>query len=158
MACQRLERVRNRLQERAGIYDFSGMLKETLKQTRLDRASYKGCVEVRTCKDKSRGRGLFLTKAVKAGELLLCEKAFSVSLMSIKETVAQKLHGDGLDEAVDSLQKDCVFQLHRNPSLIPAFTELYSGNYHPEEVTQVDGQPIIDGYVNNAIVEACLLC
>lgn len=155
-ACQRLEHVRSRLQELAGIYDFSEMLREKFEPTGLDRASYIGCVEVRSCKVKSRGRGLFLTKAVKAGELLLCEKAFSVSFMSVKDAVAQDIHGDGLDEARDNLQKDCVFRLHRNPSLIPAFTELYSGYYHPEEVTRVDGQAIIDGYVND-ILEVCFL-
>lgn len=157
-ARQRLERVQQRLQEQAGIYDFSEMLTEPLKSTGLNRATFRGCFEVRQCKVKSRGRGLFLTKAVKVGELLLCEKAFSVSLMSMTATGTQGLPNDGLDQARDAMQKDCVFQLHRNPSLIPAFTELYSGYYQPEEASQVDGQAIIDGYVSDALEQICLLC
>lgn len=147
MACERLERVRDRLQEEAGKYDFPAMLKGTSEPTRLDRANFIGSLEVRTCKVKSRGRGLFLTKPVKVGELLLCEKAFSVSLMSIHEDIDQSLPGHGLDTARDDMYRDCVFQLHRNPSQIQLFTELHSGNSKSEKMI-VDGQPILDGYVS----------
>ena len=41
----------------------------------LDNATFAGNVEVQA--SKGRGRGLFTTKDVIAGELLLCEKAFS---------------------------------------------------------------------------------
>lgn len=146
MAFQRLERVRERLQEEAGNYDFATMLKGTSEPTRLDRASFIGCVEVRKCKMKSRGRGLFLTKPVKVGELLLCEKAFAVSLMSIYENIDEDLPGHGLDTARDDMYRDCVFQLHRNPSQIPLLMGLHSGGRKPETLS-VDGQSIIDGYV-----------
>lgn len=151
LACQRLERVHVRLQEEAGNYDFPAMLKGTSEPTRLDRASFVGCVEVRDCKSKSRGRGLFLTKPVKVGELLLCEKAFSVSLMSIHDNIDQGLPGHGLDTARDEMYRDCIFQLHRNPSQLSSFTELHSGSCKPEKMI-VDGQPIIDGYVSGAHV------
>lgn len=147
LAHQRLERVRDRLQEEAGNYDFPTMLKGTSEPTKLDRANFIGCLEVRTCKVKSRGRGLFLTKPVKVGELLLCEKAFSVSLMSIHEDIDQGLPGHGLDTARDDMYRDCIFQLHRNPSQIPLFTELHSGSCKSEKMI-VDGQPILDGYVS----------
>lgn len=147
IATQRMERVARRLQEEAGIYDFAGMLKENMQPMKLDRANYIGSVEVRTCKDKSRGRGLFLTKPVYAGELLLCEKAFSVSLLSIHDDDDNDdgLSGNGLDVARHDLDKDCVFQFHRNPSLLPAFKCLHSGRYSPEKIAEIDGQVVLDG-------------
>lgn len=151
MACQRLERVRDRLQEEAGNYDFPAMLKGTSEPTTLDRASFIGCVEVRECKVRSRGRGLFLTKPAKVGELLICEKAFSVSLMSIHENIDQSLPGHGLDTARDYMLRDCVFQLHRNPSQISVFTKLHSGYCKPEKMS-VDGQPIINGVLIDSII------
>jgi hypothetical protein len=45
-----------------------------------DNTIYVGPVAVKD--SPSRGRGLFLTKAVKAGNLILCEKAFSYSYLS----------------------------------------------------------------------------
>lgn len=147
LAHQRSERVRDRLQEEAGNYDFPAMLEGTSQPTRLDRASFIGCIEVRPCKVTSRGRGLFLTKPVKVGELLLCEKAFTVSLMSIHENIDQGLPGHGLDTARNDMYKDCVFQLHRNASQMPSFTELHSGGSKAKQII-VDGQHIIDGYVS----------
>lgn len=147
IATHRMERVARRLQEEAGIYDFAGMLKENIQPMKSDRASYIGSVEIRACKAKSRGRGLFLTKPVYAGELLLCEKAFAVSLLSIHadESSDDGLSENGLDAARDDLHKDCVFQFHRNPSLLPAFKGLHSGRYCPEKIAEVDGQIIVDG-------------
>lgn len=148
IASHRMERVSCRLQEEAGIYDFAGMLKENMQPVKSDRASYIGSVEVRACQVKSRGRGLFLTKSVNAGELLLCEKAFSVSLLSIQDDDDSNdngLSGNGLDVARDDLHKDCVFQFHRNPSLLSAFKALHSGHYSPEEISEVDEQIILDG-------------
>lgn len=147
IAIHRMERVDRRLQEEVGIYDFAGILEENMQPMKSDRASYIGSVEIRNCKAKSRGRGLFLTKSVHAGELLLCEKAFSVSLLSIHvdESNDDGLSENGLDVARNELRKDCVFQFHRNPSLLPALKGLHSGRYSPEKIAEVDGQIIIDG-------------
>jgi hypothetical protein len=59
------------------MYDFETISKEVSKvrPPHLDHATFVGLVEVKT--SPGRGRGLFTTKAVKAGELLLCEKAFA---------------------------------------------------------------------------------
>jgi hypothetical protein len=43
-----------------------------------DVAEYFGPVEVRVCKDRGKGRGVFLTKDVKAGEILFVERALHV--------------------------------------------------------------------------------
>ena len=141
-----MERVRRRLQEEAGIYDYAGMLEENIQPVKSDRASYIGSVEVRACKVKSHGRGLFLTKSVNAGELLLCEKAFSVSLLSIYDDASNEdLSGNELDVARDDLHKDCVFQFHQNLSLLPSFKGLHPRHYTREGIAEVDEQIIVDG-------------
>jgi hypothetical protein len=75
-----LTRVKDRLseQERAR-YNFKSMHGEAnrLMPPILDHATFKGQVEVRD--SKIRGRGLFTTKDVKAGDLLLCEKTIGFS-------------------------------------------------------------------------------
>lgn len=75
-----LARVENRLKEEAGNYDFASMLAQAEESDwpEFDRATYVGPIEIRQCEDESIGRGLFLTKDVKAGDLLLCERAFRV--------------------------------------------------------------------------------
>lgn len=61
----------------SGQFDFKLLQAEAKKHRppHLDHATYVGPVEVR--KVKGKGRGLLTTKPVKAGDLILCEKAFS---------------------------------------------------------------------------------
>jgi hypothetical protein len=77
-AAKQLERAQLRLHEQlTGTYDFKHMQKEarTIEPPILDHATFIGPVEIRTTSD-GKGRGMFLTKDVKAGDLLICEKAF----------------------------------------------------------------------------------
>lgn len=71
------DRARLRVTEqKTGVYDFQAIYEATkLRPPRMDNATYKGPIEVQ--QSPSRGRGLFTTMPLKAGELLLCEKAFS---------------------------------------------------------------------------------
>jgi hypothetical protein len=48
------------------------------KCPRLDYGDYIGPVEVRACDQLSKGRGLFATRDISQGELLLCEKALKI--------------------------------------------------------------------------------
>jgi tetratricopeptide (TPR) repeat protein len=73
-----LNRTISRLTEQeTGVYQFKQLYIEAtnLRPPHLDHSTYFGPVEVRS--SNSRGRGLFTTAAVKAGDLLLCEKAFA---------------------------------------------------------------------------------
>ncbi|KFY06444.1 hypothetical protein V491_08625, partial [Pseudogymnoascus sp. VKM F-3775] len=75
-----LERAKTRLAEQqTGDYDFRNIYSELskLNPPTVDRATYIGPVDIRVSPGK--GRGLFTTRAVKAGELLVCEKAFAYS-------------------------------------------------------------------------------
>ncbi|KAK4693365.1 hypothetical protein P7C71_g4019, partial [Lecanoromycetidae sp. Uapishka_2] len=75
-------RCQTRLKEQEGSIDFANMLREaeeTYPNPYLDRADYVGPIEIRPCPNPDHGRGLFTTKEVKAGDLLLCEKAFAAA-------------------------------------------------------------------------------
>jgi hypothetical protein len=94
---------------------------------------------------------LFLTKRVRAGELLLCEKAFShayapengvgnsnVTLLLNVET-EQGFMGGQADLINLITQK-----LYYNPSLASAFTALHHGAYKPVSTSIVDNVPVVD--------------
>lgn len=151
-----LERAQSRsVEQKSGVYNFKQLQENAnkLRPPHLDHATYIGPVEIR--QTESKGRGLFLTKAVKAGDLLLCEKAFSfahadegagdgdmtsskISLLINPET-SQAFMGAQAD-----LIKLTVQKLYCNPSVAPAFTTLYHGTYEGVSTSTVDGKPIVD--------------
>jgi hypothetical protein len=118
----------------------------------LDHATFTGPVVVKL--SPGRGRGLFTTKAVKPGELLLCEKAFAycyagsseeISKASSKIKLLVNIHTNQMTMGTQSdLITAIVQKLWRNPSLLSDFTTLHHGSYEPVCVTEVDGQPVID--------------
>lgn len=101
-----------------------------------------------------RGRGLFTTKAVKAGELLLCEKAFAHCYAGSSEESSKdgskinllvNIHTNRMTIGTQSdLITAIVQKLWRNPSLLSEFATLHHGSYEPVCVTEVDGKPVID--------------
>lgn len=117
---------------------------------RMDHATYLGPVEIRDTNDH--GRGLFVTRAVEAGELLLCEKAFSYAYVSdqpgrgnagTKFFMNPETNRGFLGGQADLLQM-IVQKLSKCPSLAPSFNNLYHGSYVPITAHEVDGQPIVD--------------
>ena len=153
-----LVRVEQRLVEREqGVYDFRAMYASAKSvPPHLDNATYIGPLEVKQTKDH--GKGVFATKAVAAGELLLCEKAyahcFAAEEAGANPATASKstlLINTHTGRAVMGTHSDLITKIVQkqncNPSLIPVFTSLYHGNYTPVEQTMVDGGPIIDTYV-----------
>ena len=147
-----LGRARSRcLEQKTGVYDFKLLQTKAkkLQPPHLDHATYIGPVEIR--QTESKGRGLFVTKAVKAGDLLLCEKAFihahandwnqnssNISLLMNPSTM-EAFIGTQAD-----LIKLIVQKLYRNPSLAPAFNTLHHGTYERVSTSAVDGNPIVD--------------
>jgi hypothetical protein len=121
----------------------------------LDHATFIGPIVVKISPDH--GRGLFTTKAVKAGKLLLCEKAFAhcyvgdpeeeASGGSSKTSLLVNTHTNRMTIGSQSdLITLIVQKLLRNPSLLPEFVGLYHGSYEHDGVTEVDGKPVIDRY------------
>ena len=157
-AAMELERVRCRLEEQTnGIYDFKAIREKMSKDPppHLDHATFIGPVTVKA--SMGRGRGLFTTKAVKAGDLILCEKAFAHCYANTTGKHAAESSGIGLllnvytNRVTMGTQSDLITRivqkLWRNPSLLPEFMALHHGSYKPVDVIEVDGKPIIDTYV-----------
>lgn len=148
-----LTRAIDRLVEQEkGTYHFKKLHMEAnkLRPPHLDHATYIGPVTLR--ETGSRGRGLFTTKEVKAGDLLLCEKAFAHAFVD----TANKEYSAGMslllntetDRMTVGAQADLlgmiVRKLYGNPPLDSAITELHHGTYKPVHVAEVDGKPIVD--------------
>jgi hypothetical protein len=164
-----IQYVGQRLHERAtGEYDFRRMYDVIRAGGRhVDMATFAGPVAVKT--STGRGRGLFTTRAVKAGELLLCEKAFaycsaddpdsshgtSTAQSASSSSPPQPPAGIGVlislhyDLVTIGKQPDVITtaiqKIFRNPSLGPTFTSLHSGSYKSVDAPQlVDGHPVVD--------------
>ncbi|KAK5050943.1 hypothetical protein LTR84_003502 [Exophiala bonariae] len=148
-----LTRAINRLAEQKyGRYSFSQLYKKvSIDGPRLlDQATFIGPICVKAA--GFRGRGLFTTKPVKTGELLLCEKAFAYAPKT-QVDVAISILSPGYGIATEEKLTTVVVQkLYRNPSLIPAITDLHHGSYKPVDVAEVDGTPIIDTFLVKRII------
>ena len=152
-AAHEYSRASARLMEQdSGKYEFRKMVLEAKKRRppTLDRATYIGPVTVK--QTQSHGRGLFTTEAVKAGDLLLCEKAFAHAFhdKDTSQDLRLLLNVD-MNEATIGTQAELIElitqKLHKNPSLIPDFVDLHHGTYKSVDVLEVDGIPIVDTYV-----------
>ena len=155
-AKKELFRSERRLQEQEdGDYDFRIMY-EAARETPpcLDQATHVGPVKIQA--SEGCGRGLFTTRAVAAGELLLCEKAFTHCFAAqeanedsskVKSRTTMLMHTHS-NRAVMGAQADLITatvqKLYRNPSLLPAFVSLHHGDYIPVKEAEVDELPIID--------------
>ncbi|KAB8302482.1 hypothetical protein EYC80_005886 [Monilinia laxa] len=146
----------NSLQEESGVYDFELIYKElsTTRPPHLDHATFVGSVVVKP--SPGRGQGLFTTKAVKAGELLLCEKAFAYCYAGTSKdsetesnpTLLIDLHTNRITMGTESdLITNIVQKLWKNPSLIPKFKTLHHGSYKSVKITEVDKKPVIDTFL-----------
>lgn len=161
-------RVEQRLAERkSGIYDFRKMYcASRAKSLDLDHSSYFGPVMVKV--SRGRGFGLFTTDHVKAGDLLLCEKAFSYSH---KENAVRSKDSSGTPVLANmltnrimigtqvSLMKETIQKLKLNPSLLSTVTSLHHGTYVPSKETddEVDDE-VIDTYVSRQVLMSISCC
>jgi tetratricopeptide (TPR) repeat protein len=140
------------LEQNSGRYDFRRMIKEAKKRRppMLDHGTYVGPVAVK--QTKSHGRGLFTTDAVKAGDLLFCEKAFAHAFHDEDGLVDLRLLLNvDMSEATIGTQGQLIElitqKLYKNPSLLPAFVDHHHGKYKSVDGLEVDGLPIVDTYV-----------
>ncbi|KAF1942738.1 SET domain-containing protein [Clathrospora elynae] len=155
-----LARTRGRCREEStGDYDFNLLQREAkkLRPPHLDHATYIGPVEIREAAGK--GRGLFVTEAVKAGNLLLCEKAFSHAYALDSGSGNSKITflmnsetNQGFMGGQADLIKLLVQKLYRNSSVAPAFVTLHHGSYDAASTLAVDGKPIVDTFLVERIM------
>ncbi|KAI1736481.1 hypothetical protein F4680DRAFT_461167 [Xylaria scruposa] len=146
-------------EEQTGQYDFASMY-EQAKSTPpiIDCATFKGPVAVREA--PGRGIGLFTTKPVKAGDLLICEKAFAycyadrddpigrrnMSILFQLETKRAQMGGQAY------LLTDIVQKLYNSPQASQGFKALHHGDYTPVTVSQVDGEPVVDTFLVDRVI------
>ncbi|KAF5983620.1 TPR domain-containing protein [Fusarium coicis] len=147
------DRLNERLNEQlTGEYKFKQMYKQAEKTPPLiDCATFSAPVEIR--ESPGRGKGLFTTKAISAGELLLCEKAFSYSFagdeQSTKQTkilmnLATKSMVVGGQARLLTL---IVQKLYHNLSLSAKFGDLHHADYQKATVSETDGTPVVDSFL-----------
>ncbi|KAI0122417.1 hypothetical protein F4814DRAFT_408670 [Daldinia grandis] len=154
-AWDEIKRVKQRLrEEEKGSYQFGSMHKQAENTPPLiDCATHVGSVAVRD--SPGRGKGLFTTKAVKAGELLLCEKAFAYSYAGedsstgrSNTTVLVNWHTNTMSMGGQAnLITQIVQKLYHNHDGASVFTELHHGDYTPVAASEVDGVPVVDTFL-----------
>ncbi|TDL17572.1 hypothetical protein BD410DRAFT_883165 [Rickenella mellea] len=147
-----LQRVAQRVQEQTtGAYDFAEMLKVSCGPCpQMDVADYIGPV-------KQRAEGLFATRDISAGELLLCTKAFEFVYANNSDRGVffnNKTHCV-TGASTLRLSKKFAQKMALNPSYISSFRELHrysptiSGNISDK---LIDGRPVIDKYLIESIM------
>ena len=144
-----MQRVKQRLhEEQTGQYAFRNMYKQARQTPPLiDCATFSAPVEIRS--SAGRGRGLFTTRPVSAGQLLLCEKAFSYSYvgdgsadrMTILMNVATNKASMG---AQAHLLTQTMQKLYHSPEALRLFGDLHRGDYETPGITGCDGHLVVD--------------
>ncbi|KAJ5781090.1 TPR domain protein [Penicillium paradoxum] len=158
---EEFDRALARLAEQnKGKYQFKKLHDEARRNRpiNLDHATYIGPVTVKPT--ESCGRGLFTTQAVKPGDLLLCEKAFSYAFQDADEPKPNKKLTLFINPQTNRVSGDSqvrllettVQKLSKNPSLMSAFNDLYHGSYKPVEIVEVDGIPVVDTFLSECII------
>jgi hypothetical protein len=137
-----VQRADMRLHEKAiGIYDFTAMLSQ---QKHADHATFTHNTTVLS--SEAHGRGLYARHHLKRGDLVFCEKAFTVahpvnpSPTDPHSTSHNNYYG-GCGKGVAALWLLTVRKLFNNPSLAPQILTLYGGDSY----TNHTNPPIVDG-------------
>jgi hypothetical protein len=158
----RLGKAEQRLKEETtGCYNFTNFYEEVmaLQNPLLDHATYAGVVEVR--ESPRRGRGLFMTVPVKAGDLLVCEKAFALSYEDNENNLCPCPGcADGLPDSAryvarrkenaltSELIRKIIQKISKNPSLFEEVISLHSGAFESSESSRapvtIDEKLVID--------------
>ncbi|PNP81143.1 hypothetical protein FNYG_05610 [Fusarium nygamai] len=149
--------VSKRLKEQDdGEYEFEDMLVEAQETPPLiDCATFSSLVEIRDA--PGRGKGLFLTKDVSAGDLVLCEKAFSYCFMDgNSHKTYPVLANVPRDEAKDGgavlLWAQVTQKLYHNPEHIDTIQELFHGDHKKLQITECDECPVVDSFMIERII------
>lgn len=144
------KKVKARISEaQYGKYNFKLINKQAEKTPPLiDCATFSKNVEIRP--SPGRGRGLFTTKAVAAGEILLCEKAFAYSLCNYHDNEARTFlinpyTQTGILGRHANLVADVVQKIYHNPEQGQHIFDLASGaKFRDAELGTVDSAAVVD--------------
>lgn len=145
------------MEQESGSYNFSKMQEDATKQPPiLDYATFIGSIEKRS--SPGRGTGMFATKNIQVGDLLVCEKAFAHCFVSSAEQLTEsvEIRRQGSVEYhpshiyYDCGERTCLMNtvMHRI-SKSPGMREAFMSLHHQEksgEATfeEIDGITPID--------------
>ena len=151
-----LRKIEARLQEQAsGVYDWKKIKAGLSKaRPRVDAASFAGHTKVR--ESSGRGRGLFATRPIGTGDLVLCEKAFCVVWGHESEAwtaLTYDVRDDMIRGFPAGLHQAIVQKLQTNPSQIARVMDLY-GDYEGigKRLITADDVPVIDVFQAHDII------
>lgn len=156
-AAANLARTDARLREaETGAYDFARIKKGVAAgRLRVDAASFDGPTEVK--KSPGMGNGLFATRAVKAGEVVMVEKAVCV-VWGFEPEAITAVTFDVRDERIRvapvGLTKALVEKLGKNPVEIKRVMGLYGDwdGAEGKEVWETEDGPVVDVFRLHDIV------
>ncbi|KAI5799895.1 hypothetical protein EDC01DRAFT_612662 [Geopyxis carbonaria] len=151
----RLKMVIDRLKEnQTGNYPFKAMNRSVRldKVTRLDHADFVGSVRkgVPASNTPERKDGLWATKDIAPGELLICSKAFSIHSQNPDNIFCRSIN---VKAGVVSCGPAAMFRanlthyLQNNPEKASEFWNLYSRQYKGVRNKTADGKPVIDNFL-----------
>lgn len=130
------ESIKRCLEEKVGNHPFKEMQSKlrTRRIVRLEYATFVGVIEVKPA--NFTGRGLFTTRDVKAGDLLLCEKAMAYfSEQDASRRILCRGYRVGPDGAKAmplarvELAHEMIRELRLKPSWMADFMNMYHGTY-----------------------------
>lgn len=138
------------IEQQSGKYDLDAMGAAVNKEhVKLDHASFTSRVQIRHT--SNRGQGLFAKTAIKAGEIVLVEKAFVAAFASNQnESLSFVVNMNTNTCSTGShaeLLPQIVQEMLRNPARGKQLLNLYDGGYTPASEPIVDGKPVVDVYV-----------
>lgn len=93
---------------------------------------------------EGRGRGLFTTRAVQAGDLLLCEKAFGYAYADPSDQAKSLLISTETNSVTMGAQAELLRLVAQKLFLSLIINDLHHGSYNSVGVTDIDGEPVVD--------------
>lgn len=143
-----LKKTAARMREQeSGTHDFRKMRVGLSKaRSRVDASTFTGATKVQNSPGKE--RGLFATRDLKAGEMIMCEKAFCLVWGHEREALSAMtydLRDDRIRVSPIGLSKAIVQKLISVPSQAPKFMDLHGG-YQDDggDISTTEGGPVVD--------------
>lgn len=154
-----LKRTEQPMREQCtGDYDFVTMSRSSSKKhNRLDHADYTSNTTIRDA--GASGRGLFATKDIKAGQLILCERALSVAFESDATPHSYTILNHKTQRALAGTQATLLYtilqKLVHSPELAAKFFDLYDGGsqYPKTPLQPAESLVPVDAFRAQGIIE-----
>lgn len=157
-----LARTKLRLtEEENGVFDFAAMLKRTSTTGKyhIEKASHLRRTVIRSTQVS--GRGLYATQPIKAGDIILCEKAFiasnTPSIAASLSFMIDPIHDREMYGSHVAIWIEAVRKIFNNPSLSHHLLDLHDGKPTRREGSTapmiVDSMPVIDVFRFPIIIE-----